>query len=86
MANILLRLTDQQHRDFKAACDDHGDTMQRTLEKFAIAFTSAHNQSGIMHLNGELCPYSQLILSLSSAVAAEFQRRRQLPPPAKPEP
>ena len=84
MPNILLRLSDQQHRAFKTACENHGDTMQRTLEKFVTSWVSAHNESAIMHLNGELCPYSQLILALSSAVREEFTRRRQQPPPPTP--
>jgi hypothetical protein len=70
--NVLLRLDPKLHSEFKEACASRHDSQQTALLKFIEAYVESHNEAGIRHMNGDVCPLSGLIMNLGDAVRAQL--------------
>jgi len=73
MKSILIRVAEVDHARFKDACDLAGQSMQVVGEKLVEAYTASATEAGIRHMNGELCPISQLIIALASTTRAQLE-------------
>lgn len=78
-AQVVLR-TDRQTRDsFKEACSHIPGGMQAVLEQAMMATIEHAHDRHIRHIDGSLCPISQMVEALTIAARSEMSLHT-LPP------
>jgi hypothetical protein len=75
MKPVLIRLEDEEHRQFREACEERRESMQDAGAKLLRAYLANHRDRSIRHLNGEMCPVQALIDALATTTRAELERR-----------
>jgi hypothetical protein len=68
LAQVNFRCDRQVRDDFVKTCEANHRTQADVLVQMMEAYTAAGNESSVRHLNGDLCPLSELIRTLAGKV------------------
>ena len=77
-AQYNFRVPTSLKRAYLAACDHRGTNGTEALTRFMTAYVEDTLGDATLHLDGSMCPVSQLINSLTTAVLASLNSSGQL--------
>jgi hypothetical protein len=72
---LFVRLTPERAKDFREAIRRHGATLtqQDVLEQLVENYLAHEKEGQIRHLDGTICPISQLIRGLVESVEGQYR-------------
>jgi hypothetical protein len=67
-AQLNVKIDAKTKADFAAACERRHESQAAAIERMCQGYVLQQQNAGIMHLDGSMCPISEMILSLGRAV------------------
>lgn len=74
-AQVNFRCDEQLKLDFYALCQSPNDSATVVLTKFMDGYVKHAHERTVVHMNGEVCPISQVVLALAACVRGELEQR-----------
>lgn len=73
MAQVNIKINKTTKIEFDIALKKRGEGQREVIERIIECYIHGVENRAVMHLDGQLCPLSQLILDLTKAARMQFE-------------
>lgn len=74
-AQVNFRCDADLKAQFYECCQSPNDSATVVLTKFMQGYVKHAHERTVVHMNGEVCPISQVVLALAACVRGELEQR-----------